>query len=245
MYVKFSGAPVTIVKSVDPASSPSRTLPVLTCSAGNLCKFNEITAYLRKENYSCDHELSRRQCSDVLAYEQLVLEKLYPTFLYLWWVEPRSYHDVIHKWYYSRMRFPYKMWVPSNKHNTYKAFIESLFDDLDDEVAVETELLRRGQECLTMLSVRLGDKSFFFGSSPSTLDAILTPYLALLLKVELKVPALQNHLRLCPNLTSYVTRVLNTCFASGGWREACWGDGGGVGVSSGRWRCGCVKWEGE
>jgi hypothetical protein len=38
------------------------------------------------------------------------------------------------------MRFPYKLWVPSNRHNAYKAFIESTVDEPDDEVAVETEV---------------------------------------------------------------------------------------------------------
>ncbi|XP_018023910.1 metaxin-1 [Hyalella azteca] len=212
MYVKFSGAPVKIIKSMSPAHAPSRNLPVLSCPSGNLNKFSAITAHLRRKNFSCDHELTRKQCSDVLAYQQLIEEKLFPAFVYLWWVEPRSYQEIIHKWYYSRMRFPYKLWVPSNRHNAYKAFIESIVDEPDDEVAVETELLKRGQECLTLLSVRLGDKGFFFGSSPSSLDAILAPYLALLLKVDLRVPALQNHLRQCPNLTAYVSRALATCF---------------------------------
>lgn len=35
-----------------------------------------------------------------------------------------------------------------------------------------------------MLSNRLGDREYFFGRSPSTLDAVIFSYLALLLKVS-------------------------------------------------------------
>lgn len=38
------------------------------------------------QNFSCDYELSPKQCSEVVAYEQLLLEKLYPALVYLWWV---------------------------------------------------------------------------------------------------------------------------------------------------------------
>ena len=46
------------------------------------------------------------------------------------------------------------------------------------------QLHKQAQECLTMLSNRLGDKEYFFGKSPSTIDAIIFSYLLLLLKVN-------------------------------------------------------------
>lgn len=36
-----------------------------------------------------------------------------------------------------------------------------------------------------MLSNRLGDREYFFGRTPSTLDAVIFSYLALLLKVRI------------------------------------------------------------
>ncbi|KAG0727885.1 Metaxin-1 [Chionoecetes opilio] len=270
------------------------------------------------------------------------------------WVEPKSYYDVIHKWYFSSMPFPHKLWYPRKYHQGYCDLINSMFDDPDDNRSVETEdadhgathvssiglvfmtltnevkmlqasqalmqdesgdmraqiaspqelkgevanlkgmlvnmkgemvgvtvelvrvklesmkarygalmtldtdipearaqqpwmdppythppmepkkaceargegqrsavgkqkcaqLHKQAQECLTMLSNRLGDREYFFGRTPSTLDAVIFSYLALLLKVDLKVPVLQNHIKACPNLSRYVSKTIQRFFPS-------------------------------
>lgn len=211
-YIKFSGAPVNIVKSSNPFKSPTGQLPVFKCSEGTFSEFSQVTTFLRKQNFSCDYELSPKQCSEVVAYEHLLLEKLYPALVYLWWVEPKSYYDVIHKWYFGSIPFPYKLWYPRRYHKGYCDLISSLFDDPDDSQLIETELHKHAQECLTMLSNRLGDREYFFGRSPSTIDALIFSYLALLLKVDLKVPVLQNHIKACPNLSRYVSKAIQRFF---------------------------------
>ncbi|KAK4296572.1 hypothetical protein Pmani_030942 [Petrolisthes manimaculis] len=219
-YVKFSGAPVTIIKSSNPFKSPTGKLPVFKCSEGAFSEFSEVTTFLRKQNFSCDYELSARQCSEVVAYEQLMLEKLYPALIYLWWVEPKSYYEVTHKWFFSNMPFPHKFWYPRRYHQGYCDLINSMFDDPDDSQLVETELHKQAQECLTMLSNRLGDREYFFGRTPSTIDAVIFSYLALLLKVDLKVPVLQNHIKACPNLSRFVSKAVQRFFPSEGLRGA-------------------------
>ncbi|XP_071532671.1 metaxin-1 isoform X2 [Panulirus ornatus] len=218
-YVKFSGAPVNIVKSSNPFKSPTGQLPVFKCSEGALSSFSQVTTFLRKQNFSCDYELSPRQCSEVVAYEHLLIEKLYPALMYLWWVEPKSYYDVIHKWYFSSIPFPYKFWYPRKYHNGQLDLIRGMFDDPSDPQLIETELHKQAQECLTMLSNRLGDREYFFGRSPSTVDALIFSYLALLLKVDLKVPVLQNHIKACPNLSRYVSKAIQRFFPTEGHRS--------------------------
>lgn len=239
LYIKFCGAPVDIIKSVSPSRAPSGCLPAFTCSEGTFTNFSSMTAFLRKQNYSSDHDLSARQCSDVMAYEHLLQEKLLPALIYFWWVEPKSYHAVIHSWFYSHMQYPFKIWVPSNKHKAATELIEVLVDEPDDPIAVETQLLRQAQECLTMISNRLGEREYFFGRSPSAIDALLVAYLAMLLKVDLKMPALQNHVKACPNLSRYVFKCLQRFFpneSGGGSSKST--SGGGAGSSSSRTRGG-------
>lgn len=219
-YVKFSGAPVTIVKSCNPFRSPTGQLPVFKCSEGSFSDFSQVTTFLRKQNYSCDYELSAKQCSEVVAYENLLMEKLYPALMYLWWVEPKSYYDVIHKWFFSSIPFPYKFWYPGKFHKGHTDLISSIFDDSSDTQTIETELHKQAQECLTMLSNRLGDREYFFGRSPSTIDAVVFSYLALLLKVDLKVQVLQNHIKACPNLSRYVTKAIQRFFPSEGHKKS-------------------------
>jgi len=68
------------------------------------------------------------------------------------------------------------------------------------------------QKCLTLLSIRLGDRDFFCGQQPSTIDAVVYSYLAPLLKAPLPNPALQNHLKACTNLVKYVSRISQRYF---------------------------------
>ena len=46
------------------------------------------------------------------------------------------------------------------------------------------QLHKQAQECLTMLSNRLGDQDYFFGTNPSAIDALVFSYLVLFLKVS-------------------------------------------------------------
>lgn len=48
-YVKFSGAPVTIVKSTNPFRSPTGRLPVFKCPDGAFSDFSQVATFLRKQ----------------------------------------------------------------------------------------------------------------------------------------------------------------------------------------------------
>lgn len=65
-----------------------------------------------------------------------------------------------------------------------------------------------------MLSTRLGDRDYFYGQRPNTIDAIIYSYLAPLLKTPLPNPILQNHLKACTNLVKYVLRISQKYFKS-------------------------------
>lgn len=59
---------------------------------------------------------------------------------YFRWVEPKSYYEVTHKWFFSNMPFPHKFWYPRRYHQGYCDLINSMFDDPDDSQLVETEV---------------------------------------------------------------------------------------------------------
>ena len=69
------------------------------------------------------------------------------------------------------------------------------------------------EECLSVLARRLGDDLYFFGKSPSSLDALVYGHLAPLLKAPQPNPTLQNHLKACVNLVSFVVRITQNYFA--------------------------------
>ena len=65
---------------------------------------------------------------------------------------------------------------------------------------------------MTTLSTRLGESDYFFGSKPTTFDALVFSYLAPLLKAPLPSCALQNHLKACTNLVKFINRILQKYF---------------------------------
>ena len=76
----------------------------------------------------------------------------------------------------------------------------------------ELQIYAEAEKCLTTLSVRLGDQDFFFGSHPTSFDAVVYAYLAPLLKAPFPKPVLQNYLKACTNLVKFVVRVTNRYF---------------------------------
>lgn len=67
---------------------------------------------------------------------------------------------------------------------------------------------------MTLLSTSLGDSQYFLGQKPTILDAIVYSYLAPLLKAPLPNPALQNHLKACTNLVTFISRISEKYFAN-------------------------------
>nr|KAF6441565.1 metaxin 3 [Rousettus aegyptiacus] len=77
---------------------------------------------------------------------------------------------------------------------------------------VEAQIYRDAKECLNLLSNRLGTSQFFFGDTPSTLDAYVFGFLAPLYKVRFPKVQLQEHLKQLFNLCRFCDDILNSYF---------------------------------
>lgn len=62
------------------------------------------------------------------------------------------------------------------------------------------------------MSTRLGESDYYFGSSPSNLDAFVFAYLAPILKIPVPNCRLQNHLKAYGNLVKFVDRIIQKYF---------------------------------
>jgi len=213
-YAKFSGAPLKIRKTNNPWKSPTGYLPVfLHGQFDTYTKFDEVTYYLQKQNYNADYELSNVQKSDVKAYISVLEEKLQPALLYIWWVDAKNYVELTRPWYAKMLPFHQNYFVPGRYQKKALQKIVAMYGITDvEDKNLELMLYKDAQECLTMLSNRLANKEFFFGKSPTSLDATVFAYLAPLLKAPFPNAALQNHLRQCDNLVRFIERVLKNYF---------------------------------
>ncbi|XP_072760799.1 metaxin-1 isoform X1 [Anoplolepis gracilipes] len=211
-YAKFSGVPLKINLANNPFKTPNGRLPLLRAGLNTLDTVKDILPFFRAEHYNSDYILTEKQCADVMAYDALLKEKLYPALQFIWWIDKKNLDELIRPWYCKALPFPFKFYYPGKFERQAHTLMQSLYSMEDNIDVIENEVYSEAQKCLTLLSMRLGDREFFFGQQPCTIDAIVYSYLAPLLKAPLPNPILQNHLKNCTNLVKYVSRISQRYF---------------------------------
>ncbi|KAG7264245.1 hypothetical protein CRUP_016248 [Coryphaenoides rupestris] len=180
VYAKFAGAPLKVHKSSNPWRSPSGSLPALRTSKGEvLSRPSDIIIHLRKQ-------------------------------IYTFWVECKNYVEVTRRWYAEHMPFPLSLFLPGRMQASQMERLRLSHGDhaLDAGEELEKELYHDAVECMNLLSQRLGSNKFFFGDSPSSLDAFVFGHLAPLLKAKLPNGKLQQQLKSLDNLTHFCSNIL-------------------------------------
>ncbi|KAM7421737.1 hypothetical protein PAMA_015738 [Pampus argenteus] len=218
-YAQFAGAPLKLHKISNPWRSPSGSLPALrTNQKETLNRPSDIIIHLRKQKYNADYDLSAKEGADSLAFISLMEEKLMPALIYAFWIEPKNYVDVTRRWYAEHMPFPLNFFLPGRMQRRQLEKLRLLRgnESLEAGEELEKELFREAAECMNLLSQRLGSQKFFFGDSPSSLDAYVLGYLAPILKTKLPNGKLQQHLKSLDNLTSFCTNILLLYFPRDG-----------------------------
>jgi len=212
-YCKFSGAPVDVSYTGNTWRSPSGTLPVLRNEDVVHTKVPDIFSYLRKEHWGSDSHISGKESADTVAFSAMLEEKIVPAMLHLWWLDEKTYTDITRPWYAKVIPFPLTLFVPWRLHKSaeMRVTLTKGSEHITDG-ETETKIYREAKECLNILSYKLGTNAFFFGNSPSSLDARVFGYLATLMKVPLRNHPLQVHLKQCDNLMTFVSNILTTYF---------------------------------
>ncbi|CAL8248964.1 unnamed protein product [Lota lota] len=222
-YAKFAGAPLKVQKISNPWRSPSGSLPALRTSKGEvLSRPSDIIIHLRKQKYNADYDLSAREGADTLAFSSLLEEKLLPALIHTFWMDSKNYVELTRRWYAEHMPFPLSLFVPGRLQAGQQARLRLSRSDhaLDAGEELEKELYGDAVECMNLLSQRLGSSKFFFGDSPSSLDAVVFGHLAPLLGAKLPSERLQRQLRSLDNLTHFCANVLLLYFPSDGRENA-------------------------
>uniref|UniRef100_H3CL01 Metaxin n=1 Tax=Tetraodon nigroviridis TaxID=99883 RepID=H3CL01_TETNG len=218
-YAKFAGAPLKLQKLSNPWRSPSGCLPALrTSRKETLSRPSDIIIHLRKQKFNADFDLSAKEGADSLAFISLIEEKLRPALLYAFWAEPKNYVDVTRCWYGEHLPFPLNFFLPGQmqRRQLAKLCLQRGQQSLEVGEELEKELYRDAAECMNLLSQRLGSHKFFFGDSPSSLDAYAFGHLAPILRCKLPSGRLQQHLKSLDNLSSFCSNVLLLYFPRDG-----------------------------
>ncbi|KAM6109418.1 metaxin-3 isoform 2-T2 [Phoenicopterus ruber ruber] len=212
-YAKFSGAPLTVNTISNSWRAPKGDVPVLVSEDIVISQPAKILNFLRKRKYNADYELSAKQGADTLAYIALLEEKLLPALLHTFWVEAENYCSVTKPWFASRIAFPLSLYLPGkmSREALNRILLTRGGPPLYSLIEVEAQIYRDAKECLNLLSKRLGTSQFFFGDTPTTLDAFVFGFLAPIYKVRFPRVQLQEHLKQLPNLCRFCDDIL-TCY---------------------------------
>ncbi|XP_060777831.1 metaxin-1a isoform X2 [Neoarius graeffei] len=214
-YARFAGTPLKVHKIANPWRSPTGSLPALkTEEDGSFSHPSKIIIQLRKQKYNADYDLSVKEGADMLAFISLVEEKLMPALIYALWIEPKNYVEVTRPWHAENITFPLNFFLPSRMQCQHLERVRLMRGNgtLEAGEEAEKELYSDALECMNLLSQRLGSNRFFFGDSPSSLDAYVFGYLAPLLKIRLPSSGLQQHLKTLDNLTKFCSNILSLYF---------------------------------
>ncbi|XP_068180304.1 metaxin-1a [Antennarius striatus] len=213
-YAQFAGAPLKVTKTSNPWRSPSGKLPALRTNEEILSRPADIIIHLRKQKFNADFDLSAKEGADSLAFISLLEEKLKPALIYAFWVEPENYVGSTRRWYADHMPFPLNFFLPGVMQSRQVKRLGLMRGDesLEAGEELEKELFQDASECMTLLSQRLGSHKFFFGDSPSSLDAYVFGHLAPVLKSKMASSKLQRHLQTLENLTAFCSNILTLYF---------------------------------
>ncbi|KAM9509793.1 metaxin-3 isoform 4-T4 [Guaruba guarouba] len=212
-YAKFSGAPLTVNTINNSWRARRGDVPVLISEDIVISQPAKILNFLRKQKYNADYELSAKQGADTLAYIALLEEKLLPSLLHTFWVDAENYCSVTKPWFASSITFPLNLYLPGkmSREALNRILLTRGGPPLYTLTEVEAQIYRDAKECLNLLSKRLGTSQFFFGDTPTTLDAFVFGFLAPIYKVCFPRVHLQEHLKQLPNLCRFCDDIL-TCY---------------------------------
>jgi len=213
-YMKLCGVPFTPVNINDDACSPGgKGLPVLGVNHGktytgalNIINFLSDMKYVLPG----DEILSETQRADQIAFISIVDEKLYKYQLYNWWVETENYERFTHGIYSWHMKFPRNWWQPKQLRKK----VISMFDMLGWRKENSEEVYKESEFFYKTLATKLGDKDYFFGSLPTTLDCFVFGFLMTQMVPRIPTAPLLEKICAHKNLLAFCEKIATQYFSS-------------------------------
>ncbi|XP_014223847.1 metaxin-1 isoform X1 [Trichogramma pretiosum] len=210
-YAKFSNLSLHVKTTNNPFKSPTGQLPVLRYQNEVYTSVDQIFDLFQQHKFTPDNDITRLQSAEIDAFKTMLDECVRPAIQYLWWVDVQNLNQVIRPWYCKVLSFPFNFYYPGKYEKQAKFMVEALHPTKEEKDA-EVSIYSKAQKCITLLSTRLGESNYFFGSNPTTFDVLVFSHLAPILKVPLPNCSLQNHLKACSNLVKFTNGILQKYF---------------------------------
>jgi glutathione S-transferase len=201
-YLRMTALPFEIVSSVNLVKAPKGKMPYIEDNGVRLGDSTLIVNYL-KATYGdkLDNWLIPEQSAVALAFQRLMEENLYWCALYTRWIEPEGW-EKSRQIFFDKLPPPAKWFVPSLAR---RGLIKALHRQGMGRHSRD-EINAIGKRDITALAHFLGDKPYFMGDRPCSLDATAHAFIANIIWPPVE-SALKQHARQYPQFEAYCERM--------------------------------------
>lgn len=182
--------------------APAGKLPYIEDAGQVVADSTFIIEHLKaKHRITLDDWLTPAQHAQALAFQRLLEENLYWAVLYSRWVEPQGW-ALTRPAFFGKMPAPLRWFVPLLARRGMRQQLHGHGMGRHSAAAIASI----GQRDITAVAEFLGDKPYFMGDAPCSLDACVYAFMANILWAPLDHP-LQRHARQYPQLQAYCERM--------------------------------------
>lgn len=201
-YLRMAGLAYECPRGADVRKSPKGKMPYIEDEGAIVADSAFIIDYLkRKYGDALDSHLGVAERAAALACQRMLEENTYWAVLYFRWIDEAGW-KITQDAFFGWMKPPLKWIVPPLARRIVRRELHGhgMGRHARDEIVVI------GKKDLTAAADFLGDKAFFMGAQPSSLDAAAYAFLANVLWVPVESP-LKAHARQYPRLEAYCRRM--------------------------------------
>uniref|UniRef100_A0A5S6QDQ7 Metaxin glutathione S-transferase domain-containing protein n=1 Tax=Trichuris muris TaxID=70415 RepID=A0A5S6QDQ7_TRIMR len=211
---KFCAVPVRVEPSVSPWSTSRGNYPEIrgVSSGRTNYNFREFVRLLQSQNGNpvLDGDMDEFT-SEIETLRALTSMHIYPAYLYTMWLNKYNLNAIIDRWYCEKLGIVYGYYFVGKMRRQAQKVLVQRYGYHADMTQLENKAIDFARYGLKLLSKRLANDKYFFGSRPSSLDAFVFGCLAPLIYIPLPDNRLQVFLRSeCQNLVQFVSSIINT-----------------------------------
>ncbi|VIO95466.1 Metaxin 1 homolog, putative [Brugia malayi] len=204
---KFCAAPVSVISACSPWKSHNGEYPMFIDRSNMVEKiydFDKFADILRRnaQEVVLDSELSTSEKCEFEAYSSLMHRNFYPAELQFLWLDSYNYSAIMQHWYSKQLPFGYNLYYLEKRRKRAQAYVSACGRN-------EKQIIHDAINTVNFLEDRLGNKKYFYGDKPSSIDALIFGYLAPILKLPLPSDRLQQHIMSCPNVVRFIESIIS------------------------------------
>ena len=201
-YLRMTAVPFETNGKASPLKAPKKKLPFITDGEKTVADSSMIVEHL-KTTYgdSLDAALSASDRVIATAFSRLMEEHLYWAIVYSRWIDDAFWPETRAQ-LFGGMPAPLRAIVPHLARKNVRAQLigHGMGRHTPDEI------YGLGKADLTALSEFLGEKDFFLGTKPTSVDATAYAFIANVVVAPMETP-LKVHAATLPNLAAYCARM--------------------------------------